>query len=68
MSEPELDHLTQARDWLKDRVKACEASAEASSGRVCADTVLTVRTVRFSLYSPTNRAWEVFEVDPVPHG
>lgn len=47
MSEAELEHLAQAKGWLAERVKACEESAGASSGRVCADTVLTVRKFCF---------------------
>lgn len=43
LSEAELEHLAEAKGWLAERVKACEESAGASRGRVCADTVLTVR-------------------------
>lgn len=42
LPDPQLDHLVQAKDWLGERVKACEATEGASSGQACADSVLTV--------------------------
>lgn len=50
MAQPQLDHLAQARDWLAERVKACEATEGALSGRMCADSVVTVRKKKKTLY------------------
>lgn len=48
LSEPHLDHLTEAKNWLKERVTACQATEGASSGLACADSVLTVCTILVS--------------------
>lgn len=55
MSEAELEHLAQAKGWLAERVKACEESAGASRDRVCADTVLTVRSTTKSALLKSDR-------------
>lgn len=43
LAEPHVDHLTQAKGWLAERVKSCEQSEGSVRGRACADSVLTVR-------------------------
>ncbi|CAM9641521.1 unnamed protein product [Ectocarpus sp. 4 AP-2014] len=42
LAEPHVDHLTQAKGWLAERVKSCEQSEGSVGGRACADSVLTV--------------------------
>lgn len=42
LADPHLDHLAQAKDWLAERVAACAATAGASGGGACADSVLKI--------------------------
>eukprot|EP00752_Nemacystus_decipiens_P012018 g10653.t1 len=42
LAEPHVDHLSQAKGWLAERVRSCEQTTGAMGGRPCADSVLTV--------------------------